>query len=169
MAGQGRLAEEVRTRLEVVEGMKSITTPPSHLDAFFHRKTVRTHVREFGALFATILVGYGAYIGYRYETPLTEIFAFTLVGLLLRVVSITHPNLLVPAWRGWMMLARMLSVVMTPVMLTVLWVGLVIPLATLLKLFKTKIMDTTFREPVESYWISRDPKKDDFKLLERQF
>lgn len=68
-----------------------------------------------------------------------------------------------------MNLARWLSVVMTPVILTVLWVGLVIPLATLLRVFKTKVMDTTFREPVDSYWISRDPRKDDFKLLERQF
>jgi hypothetical protein len=44
-----------------------------------------------------------------------------------------------------------------------------VPTSIALRLFRIKVMDTTFRSPVPSYWETRNPKMDDFKLLERQF
>jgi hypothetical protein len=68
-----------------------------------------------------------------------------------------------------MKIAEGIGMVMTMVILSIGWLCLVLPTSAALKLLRIKVMDTNFRSPVASYWETRDPKMDDFKLLERQF
>jgi hypothetical protein len=150
------------------------TTAPSSLDALYYKRPVREHVREFGTLFAAVFL---IVIAYRMwgGAPAAPLFLdrWNVLLALLAVASFVlgriAPSVLLPVWRAWMKFAEILSMVTTPVIVTILWVVVVIPVALLLKVMRVRVMNTSFREPVDTYWESRDPKKSDFKLLERQF
>lgn len=181
MGRQGRLADEVRTgltpsqlnpSLEIVPPVRAATpslrreTGP--LDELSYGKPVRAHVREFAALFALILVGIAGWTMWKGGSVVESTALLPPAGLLY-FIGVKFPRLLLPVWRSWMALAKVLHLVMTPFILTVAWVAVVIPIALLLRALRIKVVDTTYRAPVDSYWKARDPKKDDFTLLERQF
>jgi hypothetical protein len=65
--------------------------------------------------------------------------------------------------------AEAIGLVMTTIILGFGWFMVVVPTSLVLRVLRVRVMDTTFREPVGSYWEARDSKLDDFKLLERQF
>lgn len=74
-----------------------------------------------------------------------------------------------PLWKGWMAFAHKLSLVMTFAILSFAWTVVMMPMALLLKVLRIKVMDTSYKTGAATYWENRDPKFDNFKLLERQF
>jgi hypothetical protein len=141
---------------------------PSGLDDLYHGKKVRRHVLEFGSLFGAIFLGVAAYrIWKGYGGALT--YLAPPLGVAFLFLGAARPALLVPLWRGWMGLALVLNRIMTPVLLFLLWWTLVVPIGLLLRVLRIHPLTMSFRTNEESYWIPRDPKKNDFKLLERQF
>lgn len=185
MAGQRRLAEEVRTRLELVKAdstegdnfsnnkngraMARSLTKRDELDELYFGKKVRQHLKEFGALCGVLLTGYGAWQGWHYHS-IVDMAAFTTIGVILAVVGYAVPRLLHKPWKAWMGFAKLLSFVITPVIMTVLWFLVVVPFSLALKIFRVKNMDTSFKDDsAKSFWIVKEPKEDEFKLLERQF
>ena len=74
MAGEGRLAREVRTGLEdqpedpVDEGVVTTGVPSEvkgdALDELWHGKTIRVHVREFACVFSIIFLAIVTYLLY---------------------------------------------------------------------------------------------------------
>jgi hypothetical protein len=138
------------------------------LDELSFRKPVRQHVREFGALIGVIVLLAACYIAWR-EGSLATVGGLTLTALAIYGVGAKAPRMLLGVWRGWMRFAEALGVVMTTLILGIGWLFLMLPTSLALRVFRIKVMDTTFRSPVSSYWEDRDPKMDDFKLLERQF
>lgn len=167
MARERGLEKEFRPRLTVHTGRKGQSIDP--LDELYFRRPVRTHVREFGALFGAIFLGIAAYSIYR-AGEITSTFSWAApLAALFVAGGYLFPAALRPIWKAWMDLAHVMGNVMTTVILFVAWTLLVIPMSIALKIFRIKVMNQSFREPVESYWEKRDPKHDDFKLLERQF
>lgn len=169
MAGHGQLATEIRTRLEVIDGFGGKQRPLDKLDELLFRKPVRQHVREFAALFALIFNIIAASMLMKSGAVLSTPLALSLVSIPLYFVGVYYPTLLHPVWDAWMKFAHVLGTVMTTFILAVAWTIALIPLGLLLRVCRVKVMDTTFREPVDTYWEARDAKHDDFKLLERQF
>ncbi len=168
MAGQGGVAEDIRAGLTPTSIAVVAAKSVDPLDELSFRKPIRQHVREFGALIGLILVLPAAYLAWR-ERSLATVGALVFAGCALYGVGARAPQLLVGVWRGWMRFAEKIGVVMTTLILSVGWFLVVVPTSIALKLFRIKVMDTTFRSPVASYWETRNPKMDDFKLLERQF
>jgi len=138
------------------------------LDEVWHRKQVREHVRDFGALLGFILVAIAAYGVWR-SWDAVGTGALVIGGVGLYTLGARRPAALVGFWRRWMKGAEAIGLVMTTVILGIGWFAVVLPTSVTLRIFGIRVMDTTFREPVESYWEARDSKLDDFKLLERQF
>ena len=143
-------------------------TLPSSLDGLWFGKPVRVHVRQFGVMFAVICTVIAAWSVYR-NADLTQLGVITLgLGVLFFAGSRT-PRVLYPVWRAWMAFAERLGVVMTFLILVVGWVLAFVPIALLVRVLGIRVMDLEFRSNVPSYFVKRDPKLDDFKLLERQF
>ena len=169
MAGERGLAEQIRAGLterelpvlRVIDGLNP-------LDAYSHGRKVREHVRDFGSLFALIGVVISAVILYRGGSD-TKALTFVIAAAIFGLAGIFSPKTLHPLWKLWMALAEKLSVVMTFVILMLAWCSLVVPMAYILRIFRVKVMDMSFRSPVNSYWETRPNRVHDFKLLEKQF
>jgi hypothetical protein len=74
------------------------------------------------------------------------------VGGALLVLGLAAPALLRPVYRVWMGLAFVLGFVMTRVILTVVFVGLVVPIGLVLRLFGKDFLDERFDRSAPSYW-----------------
>jgi hypothetical protein len=168
MARQGGLAEDLRAGLSAPPSLTVVKRVAEPLDEVWHRKTVRVHVRDFGALLGFILVAVAAYgVWRRWEVLVTG--ALIVGGVGLYTLGARKPGALVGFWRRWMKGAEAIGLVMTTIILGFGWFMVVVPTSLVLRVLRVRVMDTTFREPVGSYWEARDSKLDDFKLLERQF
>ena len=138
------------------------------LNDSYLRKPVRKHIYEFAVMFAAIVVGYGCWQVWK-NTDIVLAFACVAAALILIFFGKVAPRIFLYPWRSWMVLGLALGGVVSGVILSLLWFVMVIPIAIILKISGIKVMDTGFRSEQSSYWRKRDPKKDDFKLLERQF
>jgi hypothetical protein len=125
-------------------------------------------VREFGIVFCFVLSGIAGLRAWRGHSLGVSV-ALLLVGVTLYLLGRVRPAVLVPAWRGWMWIGAMLGLIVTPIVLGVLWWIMVVPLAMMVRVLGIKVLDLRFRAPVDSYWKERDSKKNDMRLLERQF
>ena len=173
MAGQGKLAAEVRAGLSVVEGRRGMNqvasnVPANKLDELLFRKPVRQHVKEFADIFAIIFVAVAAVKIYHGSSIMLGA-VLCAVGVGIEMLGAYAPALLHPLWKGWMAFAHVLGTVMTTLILSVAWYVALLPIAMILKTLRVKVTHTTFREPVSTYWEDREERLNDFKLLERQF
>ena len=137
------------------------------LDVVSFGKTARRHVREFGALFATICFGVAAWKLYR-SHEMSSIAYWLAPGALFALLGWFAPRVLLPVWRGWMKFAHYLSIVMTAVLLGATWCLGFLPMALILRIVGKKRMDMSFRSNRATYWEDRDPKYDDFQRLKLQ-
>jgi len=170
MAGEGGLANKIRVGLEqqdsIVQDQKRGSTEP--LDQLSFGKPIRQHVKEFGALFGAIGLGIAALRLYNAK-PITPTLIWGALGVVFALMGYLTPKALHPIWKGWMKLAHYLSIVMTTIILGVAWCVGFVPMALILRACKIKVIDQTFDTKRDSYWVSRDPKHDDFSRLEQQY
>ena len=85
------------------------------------------------------------------EKPGAEWFLGFAIGFF--VLAIIFPQGLAPIEKGWMAFARVLSIVMTFVILTTTYYIVITPVALLLKLLGKDILDKKFDPEKKSYWI----------------
>ena len=142
-----------------------ITNP---LDVLFAGKPVRLHLKEFADLLCLALMLYVLYALYKHHSQGSQLLAVSLAGVIIAAGRFYPRSLLYP-WRGWMGLAKILEKVVSTVVLALLWYLVITPMGLLLKLLKIEVLNMRFREKtaVVSYWEARDPKKEDFKRMEK--
>lgn len=172
MAGERGLAEQIRAGLEERARPKLMVISAKRkihpLDELWVNKPIRQHIREFGAVFALILLIIAGVKLYNHSQTLTPYYCMAGAAIFL-ILGYGFPSVLKPIWQGWMKFAMALGLVMTTVIVGIAWFGMLVPIALLLKLFGKQSMDLSFRIPVTTYWEERDPLLNDFKLLERQY
>lgn len=71
------------------------------------------------------------------------------------LLGLLRPDVLLPMDRIWHQLGLMISPVMTPVILSFLFVALAIPAGLIMKLAGYDPMRRRFRKDADSYWIKR--------------
>lgn len=137
------------------------------LNDSFVGKPVRTHVREFAALFALIcslIALVKLYKAPHSFTPLPWLSG----AVVLLLLGAYAQSILFPVWKGWMFFAEKLGHVMTFIILSIMWYFVLTPTAIFMRLFGKEVLNRRFREPEEkSYWIAR--KAQDFQRMEKQF
>jgi hypothetical protein len=107
--------------------------------------------RSFGLLLATIcLIITGIHFWHGHMA-----FAWTALALVLLVTSLTVPRVLAPAKRLWLKLAEVLSRVMTPIALGLMYVVAMIPIGLLIRLSGKDLLSLRRDSSVTSYWIKR--------------
>ena len=168
MAGQGGLAEEVRTGLNFKsEVVVTVNNPADPLNELWFRKPVRRHICEFGAVLAIVLLLFALISCWKGN--LDTALALFICAAVLYELGLRAPRLMLPVWRSFIRLGELLGHIVTFMVLLLTWTIALLPLALGMRVFGAKVMNMGFRMPVESYWENRDPAKDDFKLLERQY
>lgn len=149
--------------MESVQALRSLTLS----DRYFN-KSVKTHVWEFSLILAVIIIGYGSFKSYK-TADLAILFSCTFVGFVLAGIGKFIPSVLIYPWRSWMIFGTLLGSVVSVVILTILWFIMLTPISAILRIFGISVMDMKFRTGEPSYWKTKDSKKDNFKLLEKQF
>lgn len=110
-------------------------------------------LRRFGRSVGLVFLGIALYLAWRGGWTLGPgAWTTGVAGALLVGVGLAAPRLLRPVYAGWMGLAFALGFVMTRVLLSVVFFGLVTPIGLAMRLAGRDPMQ---RRPKASYWIAR--------------
>jgi hypothetical protein len=120
--------------------------------------------RTFGLLMGAVfvLLALRSYFKHGYAWPW---LAGTAMAFAL--VSLSRPELLAPLNRLWMALGKLLNRVVSPVVLALLFFGVLWPIGLLMRLTGNDPMRLKRSGTSESYWIAREPLPSDH--FTRQF
>jgi len=123
--------------------------------------------RQFGFLLAGLLVGLGGWWLYRGRHGG---FPLILIGLGSALVILTacRPVALVLPTRLWMSLAELMSFVMTPVILAVVYFGLITPIAVVKRLLGWDPLRRR-ANPSDSYWRVYAERQHDIHHYEKMY
>ena len=153
--------------LRVVHGTKG-QAKPDPLEVRVFGKTIRRQVVEFGAVIGVVLC---LLAEYQYCFPGRVTLAYSLLGIapVFYLLCRFATRAMLPVWKSWMKLGELMGHVVNFALLFVVWALMVVPFGLGLKLIGKKVMDLSYRAPVQSYWENRTDASADFRLLERQF
>ncbi len=123
--------------------------------------------KKFGLLFAAIFFAFSVYADFKQESILT-VSSYLLVGLLFLAASFFYQNLLSPLNKAWFMLGLALGKVVSPIVLGIIFFGLLTPISLIAKLMgrdelKLKRSNTT------SYWVEPIGANSDAESFKNQF
>ena len=109
----------------------------------------RKGLREFGFVTGGIVAGlFGLFFPWLLERS-WPLWPWIVFGVL-AAWGLIAPMTLRPVYRGWMRFGLLLSKVMTPLIMGIVFFGLITPVALLMKLFRNDPMDRKF-EDSDSY------------------
>jgi hypothetical protein len=122
--------------------------------------------RSFGTLFVAVFALVGGYVWWRGGS--SHPWWFGLSGLTL-AVTLAKPGLLTPLNRAWMKLAEVLNKVVSPVVLGVMFFGVLAPVGIAMRLFGRDAMKRRVDPSAPSYWEERTPPGPDPAGLPNQY
>ena len=132
------------------------------------KKTEARQAREFGVVLAVLALLFSAgfyYIGHH------PIRAYVAIGV--SVVSLTLTFLAFPLWmaffRRWMIFGEFMGMVMSTVILTLFFYFFFSPIVLVMRLFGKKMLDLSWRDGRDSYWIDKAETPATLERYERQF
>ncbi len=132
------------------------------------QKTEARQAREFGVVLAVmaLLAAAGFYFIGHHSTR-----AYIAVGM--SGVSLTLTFLAFPVWlaffRRWMVFAEFMGMVMSTVILTIFFYLLFTPIVLVTRLFGKKMLDLSWHDERDSYWIEKSETPATLERYERQF
>ena len=91
------------------------------------------------------------------------------VAAVFLIVGLTRPALLNSANRAWMRLGLLLSRVMSPVVMALMFWLAITPLAWIMRLFGANLLHLGLEPANPSYWIERDPPGPSPESMSQQF
>jgi len=123
--------------------------------------------RSFGLLFmvlTAVLGVYGLYKGWATQV----VGAFFLASLALGLATVFFSWILAPFNKAWFWLGQALGKVVSPIVLGILFYGLITPIALIVRAFGRDEMKLKPRQ-VESYWVERNPPGPSASSFKNQF
>jgi hypothetical protein len=132
--------------------------------------TSRRALRNFGLVVGGVFAGIAAIIAWRNGWTLTP-WAVGLGGpaLVLMALGLAAPRVLHPVYTVWMGLAVVLGFVMTRVILTAVFVGLVIPIGLVLRLVGKDLLRLKLDPEADSYWLPKEEADPAAERMTRYF
>lgn len=127
----------------------------------------RASERSFGILFL-IVTGAIGILGLYRGWAIQLVAAFFLASMLLGLATLFHPPVLAPLNKGWFLLGRVLGKVVSPIILGVLYFGLLTPIALVARAFGRDELRLK-RQQVNSYWLERSSSGPPPSSFENQF
>jgi hypothetical protein len=123
--------------------------------------------REFGLIVGVMLILIGSWWIYRNNwLPVAK--SFLGIGSVLVILGLLLPRTLVYPNRAWMSLARLLSLITTPIILAIIFFLLVLPIGFLKRLSGWDPLRR--RAPsAQSYWTPYNPRQHDTRHFEKMY
>ncbi len=125
-----------------------------HEDLARHGEVQGSSDRAFGIVFSAVFAIIGLFPLLRADG--VRVWSLAVAAAFL-VVALVWPSLLGPLNRVWLKLGLLLHRVVSPLVLGLLFYGVVLPTGLLMRLVGKRTIPTTFDRDRESYWVSRDP------------
>jgi hypothetical protein len=122
--------------------------------------------RTFGLTIAVALGLIGAWLSWRDSTPSVAVLGLCAAFLL---AALAFPGILHPLNVAWMWLGHLLNRVVSPVVMGVIFFGLLTPVAAFMRLRGRDVLQRRFDPARESYWIKRIPPGPDGSSFPRQY
>jgi predicted membrane metal-binding protein len=91
------------------------------------------------------------------------------VALAFALLATLLPAWLLPFNRAWMALGHLLGRIVSPIIMALIYFGVVTPIALIARARGVDPMRRRFDPAAKSYWIAREPPGPDPKTMERQF
>jgi len=123
--------------------------------------------RQFAWILPVILLALAGLSWWRGHLGRAELLAG--LALLPPLLAYGLPAVWMRAFRAWMRLAEGLSWVMTRVILTVFFYGVLTPVGLVMRLFGRAPLDLAWRDGRASYWIDKPPRESSLDLSRKQF
>jgi len=122
--------------------------------------------RSFGLTFTAIFALGGAWMAWKRRAYFPVLLCASGFFLL---VSVAFPRVLHRLNVAWMGLAAVLNRIVSPIVLGVIFFGLLTPIAAAMRLRGRDVLHRRFAYDRDSYWVTRDPPGPDGSSFPRQF
>jgi hypothetical protein len=122
--------------------------------------------RSFGLLIGGVLL---LVTGLHYWKERSGFFVWLIVAAIFIAISLLMPRTLAPLRRLWLKLGHLMSIVVSPIILALVYVLAIAVTGVLIRLFGKDLLSLKLKPAEASYWIKRDPPGHEFKSLEDPF
>lgn len=136
------------------------------IDVAVDHATPPPSARAFGYVMAVVLL---LAAGWAWGKQHAWAHWLGLVGVLLALAGEFAPFLLAPLNRLWMAFGHLLGRIVSPLIMGLIFFGVLTPIALLARLRGVDPMKRRFDPAASSYWIVRDPPGPDPGTMDRQF
>lgn len=123
--------------------------------------------KKFGLLFSGIFLATALYAYFKHETPLILSLALLFSGFFI-ISSFFYPSLLSPLNKAWFMLGLTLGKVVSPIVLGIIFFGLITPIALMARLLGRDELKLK-RPKTNSYWAEPIGANSDADSFKNQF
>jgi hypothetical protein len=122
--------------------------------------------RSFGLLIGGVLF---LVAGLHWWRGRADDWAWLLAAAIFIAIAWLTPRVLAPLRRLWLKLGHLMSIVISPVILAMMYVLAIVVTGLLIRLFGKDLLSLKRRPGTASYWIKRDPPGPELKSLADQF
>ena len=122
--------------------------------------------RSFGVLFGAVFIVLAGLNAWRGGSLYPLWAALACVSLALALLA---PAALTPLTRAWLQLGELLHRVVSPIVLGLIFFGLITPVGAVMRLARRDTMKRRFEPDARTYWIERDPPGPEPAGLPNQF
>lgn len=122
--------------------------------------------RSFGLTFAVVFGLIGGWTLWKSSSYAIGVLGAAAAFL---VIALLIPRILHPLNAAWMHLGHLLNRVVSPIVMGVIFFGLLTPLAAFMRMRGRDVLHRRFGSALDSYWIKREPPGPDGSSFPRQF
>ncbi len=123
--------------------------------------------RSFGLLFTLVFALGGGYTLYKSLPSVVTVILFVAAALLL-VVTFVTPKSLAPLNSAWFSLGMLLSKIVSPIVLGIIFFLLITPVAVITRIFGRDELKLR-KQTTMSHWVDRNPTGPDPQSFKNQF
>jgi len=123
--------------------------------------------KKFGLLFATIFLAFALYAYFKHEAGLISCLLLLASGFFL-ISGFFYPSLLSPLNKAWFMLGLALGKIVSPIVLGIIFFGLITPIALIARLMGRDELKLK-RPNTKSYWSEPVGSNSDADSFKNQF
>jgi hypothetical protein len=127
---------------------------------------MRDSNKSFGLLIGGVLL---LVAGLHYWKERPDFFVWLIVAVGFIAVALLMPRALAPLRRLWLKLGHLMSIVVSPIILALMYVLAIVVTGVLIRLFGKDLLSLKLKPEEASYWIKRNPPGPEVKSLADQF
>ena len=94
--------------------------------------------------------------------------ALAILAVLFLLITVIIPQVLLPLNKLWMRLGLLLGMIVSPIVLGIIFFGLVTPYGVVMRMFGRDELRLNFKNK-KTHWKERDPKIDKYNSFKNQF